>query len=61
MASEDIPHQVVRKYDDTPNGKLDVIEFASLVRDLERGTIRQYEPRRSSTTGAPWTGASEML
>ena len=60
MASDDIPLQVVRKYDDTPNGKLDVIEFASLVRDLELGTIRQYEPRRS-TTGAPWTGASEML
>ena len=60
MASDDIPHQVVLKYDDTPNGKLDVIEFASLVRDLDLGTIRQSEPRRSST-GAPWTGASEMV
>ena len=32
---------IVRRYDDRPDGKLELAEFAELVRDLERGTLRQ--------------------
>ena len=34
------PQYVMRRYDDTPDGKLDLSEFAELVRDLEAGVIR---------------------
>ena len=35
----------MRVYDDDPNGKLDRIEFATLVRDLERDLVRDLEGR----------------
>ena len=34
---------LVRVYDDDPNGKLDRIEFATLVRDLERDLVSDLE------------------
>ena len=34
---------VVRKYDDNPDGKLELAEFAELVRDVQAGTIRTEE------------------
>jgi len=44
-ASEYEAAAVVRRYDDSPDGKLDLPEFAALVRDLEAGTLRQDEAR----------------
>jgi len=31
---------VVRRYDDTPDGKLDLAEFTELIRDVEAGVVR---------------------
>ena len=41
--------EVVRRYDDRPDGKLDVKEFAELIADLESGAIRATAP----TDGIP--------
>jgi len=65
-ASEADARELVRAYDDHPDGKLDRLEFASLVKDLESGHVRRdgrtptaaYPParregRRSYERGAP--------
>jgi len=31
---------VVRRYDDTPDGKLDLAEFTELIRDVQAGVVR---------------------
>jgi hypothetical protein len=31
---------VLRRYDDTPDGKLDLDEFTELIRDIEAGVVR---------------------
>ena len=31
---------MVRRYDDTPDGKLDLAEFTELIRDVEAGVVR---------------------
>jgi len=42
---------VLQRYDDRPNGRLDLVEFAELVRDLELGIVRSGLSSRSSTSG----------
>ena len=48
----------VRRYDDTPDGKLDLNEFAELVRDLEAGVVRSPEAPLGGVT-AGWTPPDE--
>ena len=36
---------VLARYDDTPDGRMDLAEFAELARDLEEGLIRSAPPR----------------
>jgi Ca2+-binding EF-hand superfamily protein len=49
---------VLRRYDDTPDGRLDLNEFAELVRDLEAGVIRSpVAPLGGVTAG--WTPPDE--
>ena len=50
-------YKVLQAYDDHPNKRLDIIEFANLVQDLELGLIRSSTPkegypRRPGTAGA---------
>ena len=39
-ASDDECAKILRAYDDDPNGKLDVNEFAKLIADLEQGKLK---------------------
>ena len=59
--SEGEAASLVRRYDDHPNGKLDVVEFSRLVRDIEHGLLRSTEQhlRAGGRTpgGAPQGGA----
>jgi len=55
-ASEGEAASIVRTYDDNPDGKLDRVEFAQLVRDLEGGTLRR-EGRVSTASGTPYGGS----
>ena len=34
---------LVRRYDDNPDGKLDLVEFAELIKDLESGVVRKEQ------------------
>ena len=52
-ASEDQAASLIRAYDDNPDGKLDRLEFANLVKDLEGGHIR-----REGRTPPPYYGSS---
>ena len=45
-ASEGEAASIVRAYDDRPDGKLDVVEFARLVRDIEAGMMRREGGQR---------------
>ena len=36
----DCAQSVVHRYDDTPDGKLDLAEFTELIRDIEAGVVR---------------------
>ena len=50
---------IVRRYDDSPDGKLDIYEFATLVRDISSGALRQHEPRGRAAM-PPRTPASRV-
>ena len=36
--------EVVARYDDYPDGKLDVAEFSEIIRDIESGVLRSGAP-----------------
>ena len=42
---------IVRRYDDRPDGKLELTEFSELVRDLETGVVRKEGARDPYDTG----------
>ena len=52
--------QVVAAYDDNPDGKLDLDEFAELVRDIEAGVAKYVEPARPASVGAPPPGRGRV-
>ena len=47
---------VVRRYDETPDGRLDLNEFAQLVRDLEAGVVRSDAVSPSPNPISPYSG-----
>ena len=43
--------EIVRRYDDRPDGKLELAEFGELIRDLEQGVIRSHRASTSPHAG----------
>ena len=54
--SEGQAASIIRAYDDRPDGRLDVQEFARLVRDIEAGSMRREGGPRSSHGGYAGAG-----
>ena len=51
---------MIKNYDDSPDGKMELIEFAQLIQDLDEGVARFNAPKSSQGSGLSASGAGAV-